>query len=347
MLDSRGMSTSSTAWKETIAADEPERFERLGQQLRALQERRARGGAAGRALHLKGQGGLAAEFTVLPDLPAHARQGLFAEPKTYRAFVRYSNGAGVRQPDGKPDVRGVAIKVLGVPGRKLIPGLEDATTQDFLLIQSAATPFADVDEFVWFVVAAERPALLLPRAIFRLGPVRAIQLISRLVKGLSKPVASVATSRYWSALPIRFAAHAVKCALTPHEAPDPAAPVGREPERLATELAARLARGPVTYDFQGQFYVDDEKTPIESSTKEWLEADAPFVTVAHLTLPKQDVGSAEARALAERIETLSFDPWHALEAHRPLGAMMRARNAAYRLSTQGRAAAPEPVDGAP
>jgi hypothetical protein len=41
---------------------------------------------------------------------------------------------------------------------------------------------------------------------------------------------------------------------------------------------------------------------------------------------------------------MSFDPWHALEAHRPLGAMMRARNHAYRVSTKERQAAAEPEE---
>jgi hypothetical protein len=46
--------------------------------------------------------------------------------------------------------------------------------------------------------------------------------------------------------------------------------------------------------------------------------------------------------VAQLIESFSFDPWHALEEFRPLGNMMRARNAAYRLSTIERKAAPEP-----
>ena len=64
--------------------------------------------------------------------------------------------------------------------------------------------------------------------------------------------------------------------------------------------------------------------------------------MAKLTLPKQDVASPRGKKVAELIEKLSFDPWHALEDHRPLGNMMRARNHAYRESTQERGAAPEP-----
>jgi hypothetical protein len=46
--------------------------------------------------------------------------------------------------------------------------------------------------------------------------------------------------------------------------------------------------------------------------------------------------------LSEYVETLSFDPWHALVEHRPLGDIMRARNVAYRVSTQARKADAEP-----
>jgi catalase len=91
-----------------------------------------------------------------------------------------------------------------------------------------------------------------------------------------------------------------------------------------------------------QFYVDEATTPIEDASVEWKEKDAPFVTVARLTLPKQDIDGAGGRRIADFIEGLSFDPWHALEAHRPLGNVMRARGHAYRLSTNERGAAREP-----
>src|SRR5512141_3466053 len=110
------MTTPSTDWRETIPPDEEARLVRYAEQLRDLARRRASGGRPARALHTKGNAGVRAELTVLPDLPDHARQGLFASPGTYQALVRYSNGSNVRQPDAKPDVRGVAVKVLGVKG---------------------------------------------------------------------------------------------------------------------------------------------------------------------------------------------------------------------------------------
>src|SRR5207247_10918141 len=107
----------ATDWKEIVPEDEAARFERYAEEIRELQRARAREGKASRALHAKGQAGVLADFTVLPDLPEHARVGLFAAPASYRAYVRFSNGAGFRQSDAKPDVRGVAIKVVGVPGK--------------------------------------------------------------------------------------------------------------------------------------------------------------------------------------------------------------------------------------
>lgn len=332
----------STTWKEQIADDEAQRFERHAQTLRELQKKHAGGGAASRALHAKGKCALEATFTVLPDLPSQARAGLFAQPGTYRAYVRYSNGAGKHQPDPTPDVRGIAIKLVGVPGKKLIPGMEDATTQDFLAIRSASTPFRNVDEFVGFVRAAASPALLIPRVISLLGFSRALRVLGQLAKGLKEPMVSVATTTYYSALPIACGDHAVRFRLRPCSEAAAGAQPGSDPDYLRAELASRVAKGPVEYDFALQFFVSEDKTPIEDASKDWSEADSPYVTVARLTLPQQDLASPRGQKLSAFIEKLSFDPWHALVAHRPLGNMMRARNFAYRVSTQERQAAKEP-----
>ena len=79
----------------------------------------------------------------------------------------------------------------------------------------------------------------------------------------------------------------------------------------------RPARGPVVYHFRVEFYVDAVRTPIEDAPREWKESDAPFVTVARLAPPRQDMGSSRGRRIADFIETLSFDPWHAPPEVRP------------------------------
>jgi hypothetical protein len=338
-----GAMAPSTDWKETISAGESERFERHAEALRALQRKSAHGGPASRALHAKGQLGLEAELEVLADLPEPARVALFARPAKYRAFVRFSNGSGVRQSDRKGDVRGIAVKVVGVAGKKLIPGMEDAATQDFLAIRTPTTPFRNADEFVAVVVGAASPPFGVLRAAFQVGFGRLFAILRNTLRGFSVPTLSLATTRYYSAVPIRFGAHAVHYAFTPHAKPTGTA-VGTTSEYLSDEMSERLRAAPVVYDLQVQFFEDETRTPIEDASVEWKESDAPFVTVARLTLAQQDPTTEHGRKLATMIEGFSFDPWHALEDLRPLGNMMRARNPAYRLSTAERHAAGEPDD---
>jgi len=319
----------SKEWKETVAPDERERFERYATILADLQ--RARGGKD-RALHAKQHAGLRAKFEVLGDLPEHARVAMFAEPKTFDAYVRFSNGSGARVSDDKPDVRGLAIKVLGVPGKKLIPGLEDATTQDFLFINSDALAFSSVDDFVWFAQAAAGSPALLPLKLFAHFGLGTFAFLKKAMAS-TKKIASLATQTYFSA-PTRFGDYAVRFSLAPKQTDE-----GAGGASLADEIAARLAKGDLAWDVRAQFFVGEDKTPIEDSSIAW---DAPFVTLARLTIPQQDVAGDDGKEIAKLVESLSFDPWHALVELRPIGAVMRARNPAYRESTKQREAAKEP-----
>ena len=335
------MAAPRTDWKEHILPDEAERFERLAAQLRDAPKRAP--GARLRALHAKGVAGVRAELTVRDDVPAPARVGIFARPATHRAYVRFSNGAAVPQADSKPDVRGLAVKVLGVPGTKIIPGLESATTQDFLTIRDAYAPFLSPDEFVWVAVAAQSPLTFLPRALFHLGPSRALHLIKELKSKLSLPYPSAAVSSFHSALAIRFGEHAVRYSFVAEDPGVPGAPSGTTATYVHDDLRERLLRGPIHYQFCVQFYVGEDLTPIENTAVEWKASDSPLVPIARLTVPQQDIDSAAGRTLADYVESLSFDPWHAPVEFRPLGALMRARNAAYRVSGKRRGAQPEPT----
>lgn len=96
----------------------------------------------------------------------------------------------------------------------------------------------------------------------------------------------------------------------------------------------RLRARPLTYAFELQFFVDEASTPIEDGSVDWPEAVAPFVSVARLTLPKQDPPGA----FAEQVEAATFDPWAALLDHRPLGELMRARKVVYYASQAERGA---------
>lgn len=336
---------TTTAWSERVAPDETARFDRLAAQLREIQRGRARGGVTRRALHAKAVAVARATFTTGADLPAWARVGIFAAPTTLPALARFSNGSGAVQPDRVGDVRGLAVKLVGVPGRKIIPGLEDAATQDLLGILTPAVPFHTPDAFVGVVRAVSgSPLLALPRLLAALGPGRLLPVMRQLQAGLKAPLPSMAEATFYSALPLRWGEAAVKFSWLPLPSTAPAGlvPAG-EPDFYGKDLAARLSTGPLAWDLRVQAFVDEARTPIEDATVAWDPAVSPWVTVGRLELPAQDLGSPAALDRAARAERLSFDPWHAPEAFRPLGAHMRARAAAYRESVLERGVDPEPT----
>jgi hypothetical protein len=335
------MAAPSTEWKERIEPDEEARFEALANIMAGVQAHLANGEKKQRALHAKSHGAFTGTFEVLPELPPEARQGLFREPRSYPVVIRLSNGSARNQHDKTDDVRGIAIKVIGVTGEKAIAALSDAVTQDFLLIQNAAVPFRTPEHFVHTVQAiAGNKFLALPRLVGALGA-QLPATLGRLRANTVKAPSSMLDVRFHSALPIRFGAYAAKLDLVPTHPPGNTALDGSR-EQYAHELEARLGSSSVNWTLRAQFFVDETQTPIEDPTVLWSEEISPFIEVARISVPPQELGSERGRVLQERTEALSFDPWHALAEHRPLGAMMRARNHAYRVSTAARGAAPEP-----
>src|SRR5262249_30836076 len=170
-----------------------------------------------------------------------------------------------------------------VPGKKLIPGLEAAPTQDFLAIHSPVTPFRNADEFVKGIYASRNMALALPRffAAFRIG--RSLTILKKFAAGAGAKIASLGRRRFFSALPVVYGAYAAKYSFTP-----------TSDGHFASDLADRLPRGPLAYDFGVQLFRDEASTPIEDASVEWSEVVAPFVTVGRLTIPRQAVRSPRA-----------------------------------------------------
>ena len=76
-----------------------------------------------------------------------------------------------------------------------------------------------------------------------------------------------------------------------------------------------------------------EKLPIENASVRWPEQLSAHVRVAELRLPVQRFDSPAQLAFADN---LSFNPWHAIAAHRPLGNQNRARKAIYMALARAR-----------
>jgi hypothetical protein len=295
-----------------------------------MQQDKSRKFGNGRALHRRQQLGLQAQLEVPAELPSHARHGLFARPGRLEAWVRLSNGGPDRAGDATPDVRGFAIQVRGLSGPSALGG--ECSHQDFLLIQHPAFAFAKTDEFVGVVMAAARgPLHLLPYFLRRYGLGGGLKQLKRAAQTIGKRFKGFAAETFFSAAPIACGPYAARVRLQPVSPQAPAAGTA-----WAKDIGDRLAAGPLVYELQLQFFADEASTPIEDASVDW---PAPYLTVARLTLPRQDPSSAAGRELDARIEAAVFDPWAALAEHRPLGEVMRARKVVYFESQQQRGAA--------
>ncbi|MGH9696289.1 MAG: catalase family protein, partial [Bryobacteraceae bacterium] len=77
----------------------------------------------------KTHGIVRAEFIVHDNLPPELRHGIYAEPRTYRAWVRFSGPGPYITPDiDDVGFMSISIKLMGVPGPKLWP--DERFTQD-------------------------------------------------------------------------------------------------------------------------------------------------------------------------------------------------------------------------
>lgn len=324
----------STGWQEKIAPDEDQRYARYAEQFAQLQARKSARWGPGRTLHRKQLTVAHGTLEVLDGLPAYARHGLFARPHDYDVWVRLSNGGFDRAPDRVPDIRGFSLKVFGVEGASAL-GDGPARAQDFLLINKEDFGFASADAFVEFALAASRGnAELLKHVFRRYGLLGGPRLMGRMLKSIGKPFGGFATERFFSAVPMANGPYAVRVRLEPASSNGTAALDASSD--WDADFSSRLARGPLHWDLQLQFFSSEEATPIEDASVNW---PTPYATVARLMLPRQDTRGTRGLELAAKVEASVFDPWQALAAHRPLGDVQRARKVVYFSSQKGRGAA--------
>lgn len=277
-------------------------------------------GTTQRDVHGKGIAALKAQFTVDLDIPPELRHGVFAEPKSYPCWVRLSNGAQHAARDNKRDIRGFAIKLMGVPGYKLLPGEHDATTQDFLLFSMPIFFTSTAKEFFGLIKAANTN--LLAQLLFGLTHPRVSLAVLRSLKRYG----SLLEAKFWSTTPYRLGEIAVKYVIQPRS--DERTPIPSKPGRNYLREAAdrTLAGKEVLYDFFVQVQKDACREPIENALVEWKERLSPLHRVATIRIPKQRVATDERNQVAENI---AMNIWHSLEAHRPLGNVNRSRGVIY------------------
>ena len=87
-------------------------------------------------------------------------------------------------------------------------------------------------------------------------------------------------------------------------------------------LVDELQASDFDFDLQVQLSTDLEVMPVNEATVEWPEKLSPFVTVARVHIPRQDISSTET---FEKTDALAFNQWRVTEEHRPLGEIMQVR----------------------
>ena len=147
-----------------------------------------------------------------------------------------------------------------------------------------------------------------------------------------------ASNTYFSMAPIRFGKYVAKYRAKPAEDRhdsylDLVKRLGSQADAMRLALEETLRTQDVRFEFQVQLRTAAQTMPIEDATVEWPENESPYRTVAHLLLPRQEI---ELLRQQDAYQNLSFNVWHALAAHRPLGGINRVRRLAYTLSSAWR-----------
>jgi hypothetical protein len=297
-----------------------------------------------RAQHAKATGCVTARFRVADAVPEALRHGIFSQPgRVFAAIVRFSNSQGTFEKDSVGTARGLAIKVLDVSGARAVPDDGDST-QDFLMVDHPVFPFPDPKAYVETISRKSIPLVgnLLAAAHLALLEPKEMKIL-KAIRG--KSVASPLAISYWSGTPFRLGpaagpeGHAIKYSAVPRETNRGVPPADDDPpDDALTRALNQGLQSEAVFDFKIQLQTDPVAMPVEDVSVEWSEAVSVPVTVATVTIPPQHVDASGE--LARQCESISFNPWHSLAEHRPLGGMNRLRKQVYLASVQKRGGTP-------
>ena len=228
-------------------------------------------------------------------LPAELKVGLFQQPRSYSAWIRFANATSAS--DREKDVRGMSIKVRGVRGENLTPGSD---VQDFVLNSHPVMMVPGPREFLQLLRAVEAGGL--KRALYFLShPKR--RPASRSPHDSSRPVTwtsrTGARRRISSATAAPSSTSSGRCRGT-----------SRQPtvtDTISTTSSAATVDGGRRVRLLRAVSTDARTMPIEDASVEWSERDSPYVRVAEVRIPRQAIDVPGREQACERT---SFNPWH-------------------------------------
>jgi hypothetical protein len=334
---------------ETPEKDEAETIRSLLETFKTIQDTTSKDyDHAVRGVHAKSHAILDAVLDVPDGWPTELAQGLFSTPGRYRAIMRFSTNPGDILDDSISVPRGLAIKIIDVPGARL-PGSEDATTQDFVMVNGPAFAAPTAKAFLANLKLlakttdkAEGAKKVLSAAL------RGLESIVELTGAKSAMLQQMGGAAnvhplgetYYTQTPYRYGDYIAKFSLAP-VSPTLTEVTGMKinthdrPDALREDIRETMIEANAVWELRVQLCRDLENMPIEDASALWDEKLSPFVTVATLTAPAQLSWSPDRGRYGD--DQLRFSPWTGLAAHRPLGSINRARKPTYEASSGFRA----------
>ena len=333
---------------ETIQPNEAEIFAELAATMRGIAER------IGdqqrhylRPVHAKSHGLLRAKLTVLEPLTEPYAQGLFANPDSFDAIIRLSTNSGDMLADSISSPRGFAVKVFGPERREMLPGHEGQRTQDFLCVNAPAFSAPDAAGFLEQLKTLARHATDSPElkqvisttAQIAEAAVEAAGGESATLKSFGHPQTNILGETFYTQAPLRYGGYIAKIAFAPlclqlQELTDKHLENHSDFSALRDAVVKFFATERAEWEVRVQLALDLKDTPVEDPSVPWPEDLTPYIPVARLVAEPQQAYSAARRVFVD--ELLSFNPWHGLSAHQPLGQVNRARRPAYPMAADYR-----------
>lgn len=304
-----------------------------------------------RDAHAKGYCALKARFEILPKLPKEYAQGFYAVPGVHEAVIRFSNGSARVDADKNLGLsQGLAIKIFNVPGEKVLPDESTSPNVDYNLINFPIFFCNRIEDYGYI-----SKLFLKLNDYFAKGPAGqakfAFDWITR--KGTQLPTKeSLKTFKaftkfktiqpqntllysYFSQGAVRHGDYMAKIRVTPTKAAQAKIKrrnldVNATAEAIRPLILEEIREHDYEFDVQIQLCRNLKDQPINELTKEWKESDAPFVTVAKLTIPCQDVPDD---GNFDIMENLSFTPFRCPPENRPIGNLQQSRLRAYQTAS--------------
>jgi len=265
------------------------------------------------------------EFIVHDNLPENFRRGIYATPRSYPAWVRFSGPGPYITPDiDDVGFMSISVKLMDVPGPKLAD--DEKFTQDMFGVSPPTFVTPDTRANAQLQIQSGKNAQIL--YFVNLHDSHVLDLI---MQGLwIKTQSSPFEAPYFSDVPYLMGeGQAMEYSFWPksnRKTRIPNLPFRPPDNYLRNAMVASLASGDVEFDVRVQMQTDAFLMPIENAGVLWPEKLSPRVSVATLRLPRQ---TFDYPAQLEFARILSYNPWHSIAEHRPLGNQGRARRRMY------------------